>query len=157
MARSPKTEEQKAMGAGLRKVREALDLTQADFAEKAGVGTTTIQGWEAGRNQIDVVALAWLAKNFGFTMDYVGLADIGGLRVDLAKKIQARQRGKQTEAMSPRMSHRRRAKDENSDDPAPDAPLKGRRKGAEPHQIAFPERTPGHVPPKKITSRETLD
>ena len=80
------------MGVRLRLIREALGLTQAAFGEIAGVGTTTIAGWESGRNMIDLVHLARAADHSGFSIDYVAREDIGSLRHSLAVKVQQAER-----------------------------------------------------------------
>lgn len=81
------------MGARLRAIREVLDLTQDQVAEVAGVGLTTISGWESGRNKIDLVKLARIASYFSFTTDWVARGDLGGVRFDLAQRLQQRLRG----------------------------------------------------------------
>lgn len=80
------------MGRRLKQLREALDLTQAAFGEWAQVGATTVAGWESGRNMIDLVHLAWAADGLGFSVDFIAKGDLGGLRHDLAVKLQAVQR-----------------------------------------------------------------
>jgi len=80
------------MGARLRAIREVLGLTQEEVAEVAGVGLTTISGWEGGRNKIDLVKLAKLADSLGFTTDWIARGDLGGLRFDLAQKLQQKLR-----------------------------------------------------------------
>jgi len=77
------------MGTRLKAVREAGGHTQDEFGKVCAVGVSTISGWESGRNQIDVIALARLADAFGFTTDWVARGDIAGLRFDLAVKLQA--------------------------------------------------------------------
>lgn len=89
MVHPGKSAHQRAMGVRLRLLREALGLTQAQFGETASVGATTIAGWESGRNMIDLVHLSWSAETLGFSIDYVARNDLGGLRHDLAIKIQA--------------------------------------------------------------------
>lgn len=78
------------MGRRLRVIREVLELTQEDFAEVAGVGWTTVSGWEVGRNRIDIVKLAKLAERYGFSANYIVLNDLGSLRHDIAVKVQER-------------------------------------------------------------------
>lgn len=95
MGRKPDSAMQKAMGARLRAVREVLDLTQEALAEVAGVGLTTVSGWEGGRNKIDLVKLARLADFLGFTTDWVARGDYGGLRFDVAQKLQQKLRQEQ--------------------------------------------------------------
>ena len=92
MADRIKTEHQKAMGNRLRQLRMALGMTQAEFGEAASVGLTTVAGWESGRNMIDLVHLSWAADALHFSVDFVARGDLGGLRHDMAVKIQAVQR-----------------------------------------------------------------
>lgn len=80
------------MGLRLKQLRDALGLTQQAFGEWARVGSSTIAGWESGRNMIDLVHLAWAAQDLGFSTDFVARGDLGGLRHDLAVKIQEAQR-----------------------------------------------------------------
>ena len=76
------------MGARLAAVRQALDLTQDALGEIMGVGATTVSGWESGRNQIDIVGLARASEVLGFSTDWVARGDLGGVRFDLAIKLQ---------------------------------------------------------------------
>ena len=92
MGRKPDSAAQRAMGSRLRAIREVFDLTQEALAEIAGVGLTTISGWESGRNKIDLVKLAKLAEFVGFTTDWVARGDYAGLRFDIAVKLQQRVR-----------------------------------------------------------------
>jgi transcriptional regulator with XRE-family HTH domain len=85
----PDSEAQKAMGARLQAIREALRLTQEDMAATMGVVTTALSAWESGRNQIDIVKLARSATRWGFTTDWVARGDLSGLRRDLADLVEA--------------------------------------------------------------------
>jgi transcriptional regulator with XRE-family HTH domain len=89
MSGEPDSEAQKAMGARLQAVREALDLTQDEMAKNMGVVVTTLSAWESGRNQIDIVKLARSATRWGFTTDWVARGDLSGLRKDVADKVEA--------------------------------------------------------------------
>lgn len=80
------------MGLRLKRIREALDLTQKAFGEAAGVGATTVAGWESGRNMIDLVHLAWAAEVLPFSLDYVALGSISSLPHDTAVRVQALER-----------------------------------------------------------------
>lgn len=90
------------MGARLRTIREIVGLSQAAVAEIAGVGATTINGWESGRNQIDVASLAWIARHLGISTDYVILGDVGSLKFDLATRVQAASRAQLAAGPRPR-------------------------------------------------------
>lgn len=89
MSGVPDSEAQKAMGARLQAVREALGLTQEDMAKNMGVVVTTLSAWESGRNQIDIVKLARSATRWGFTTDWVARGDLSGMRRDLADAVEA--------------------------------------------------------------------
>jgi transcriptional regulator with XRE-family HTH domain len=85
----PDSEAQKAMGARLKAVREALELTQEEMAAHMGVVITALSAWESGRNRIDIVKLARSAGRWGFTTDWIARGDLSGLRRDLADKVEA--------------------------------------------------------------------
>lgn len=116
MRKTPDTETQRAMGARLQAIREVLGLTQDQMADMAGVGVTTISGWEVGRNQIDLVKLSVLAGKLKFTTDWVALGDLSGLRFDVALKLQARTRAAVGVAPAKRG---RKAKSQSATDAAP--------------------------------------
>lgn len=90
-------QQQTEMGARLRALREVLVLTQSAFGEIMGVGATTVAGWESGRNQIDIVKLARAAKHCGFSIDYIALGDLSGLKFALAMRLQGYFRNQQDE------------------------------------------------------------
>lgn len=92
MRRNSDSEARRQMGSRLQAIREVLGMTQQAMASAAGVGVTTVSAWESGRNQMDLVKLAKLAMEFGFTTDWVALGDLSGVRFDLALKLQARAR-----------------------------------------------------------------
>lgn len=92
MSRPSKSELQREQGFRLRLCRERRHLTQTALGEMMGVGSTTVQAWEGGRNQIDVVALAWVVRDLGVTTDYIILGDLGGLTPDVAAQLQQMQR-----------------------------------------------------------------
>lgn len=88
MGREPDSVVQKEMGQRLQLVRDALGVTQEDFAKEAGVGLSAISAWEGGRNKIDVVKLRKLADTYGFSTDYIIRNAIDTLTFGLAKKVQ---------------------------------------------------------------------
>ncbi len=92
MAPTTPSEAARLMGARLRAVRVALGATQATFAAEMGVGATTVANWEAGRNLIDIYALARAADRFRFSTDFIVLGDLGGMPFDLAMRVQDVQR-----------------------------------------------------------------
>jgi transcriptional regulator with XRE-family HTH domain len=80
------------MGLRLRLARDRKGLSQEALGERVGVGATTIQAWEIGRNNIDIVALGKAVKDLGVSTDFVILGDFGGVRADIALELQALQR-----------------------------------------------------------------
>lgn len=76
------------MGGRLRAIREVHGLSQAAMGEIMGIVTTGISAWETGRTTIDLIALTRAAERLGFTIDYVALGDMSGLRFDVALKLQ---------------------------------------------------------------------
>ena len=52
----------------LRQLRKEHDLTQAQLANKIGVGEPTIRGWESGSNQTSFEMLYTLAQLFNVTV-----------------------------------------------------------------------------------------
>lgn len=76
------------MGARLAAVRKHYNLTLEQMGESFGVGGTTIQGWECGRNQIDAVLLAAVAQKMGFTTDWVLLGTIAAMPYGMAIELQ---------------------------------------------------------------------
>ena len=79
---------QKAMGARLQSIRQALGLSQEDMADHMGIAVSTLSAWEIGRNQMDIVKLAKAATRFGFTTDWVARGDLSGIRKDLADTLE---------------------------------------------------------------------
>lgn len=91
MAHPAKSQAQREHGWRLRLARERKGLSQEALGEMMGVGATTVQGWEKGRNQIDIVALGWVVGHLGVSTDFVILGDYGGVRTDVALELQALQ------------------------------------------------------------------
>lgn len=90
------------MGARFREMRNLSGLTQEQMGQALGVADNTIQGWETGRNMIDVVALARAVELTGFSTDFVILGEIGSLRFDKALEVQASRQRHQGTAPPPR-------------------------------------------------------
>jgi len=53
----------------IRFYRKAENMTQAQLAERLGVGRTTVGEYEAGRNEPDVETLIRIADIFDITLD----------------------------------------------------------------------------------------
>ena len=96
------SEAQKAMGARLQAIRQALGLSQEDMADHMGIAVSTLSAWEIGRNQIDIVKLAKAATRFGFTTDWVARGDLSGIRKDLADILEGMASGDRSPRGRPR-------------------------------------------------------
>ncbi len=55
----------------LRYSRESLDLKQIDLTNLLGVTSSTISGWETGKDTIPLKQLIKYANHFGFSLDYL--------------------------------------------------------------------------------------
>ena len=67
-----------AFGEILRKQRKRKGYTQAELAEKIGVGDKTISKWETGRSLPDMLAVQTLAEVFGLSLAEL----MGGTKVE---------------------------------------------------------------------------
>ena len=86
---SRRPQEQKTeIGRRLRAAREALDLTQADLCRKFNVATNTYNQWEKGHITADVLTLVRIADRYNITLDWFFRGELGGIRHDLAVKIE---------------------------------------------------------------------
>jgi transcriptional regulator with XRE-family HTH domain len=59
------------MGARLRELRRAADLSQARLATAAGVSQRSVQNWEYGKRTFDIESAIRLADALGVTLDYL--------------------------------------------------------------------------------------
>lgn len=57
------------LGARIRELRVAHDMTQADLARAVFVARQTVHNWEAGKTLPDARSLTYLAETFGITVD----------------------------------------------------------------------------------------
>jgi transcriptional regulator with XRE-family HTH domain len=123
MEHEPDSIAQKEMGRRLQLVRDALEVTQEDFAKAAGVGLSAISAWEGGRNKIDVVKLGKISKTYGFATDYIIKDEIEKLTFELAKKVQL-QMGLKASESTPRRGRPRTADAAPLPELAPDVPIR---------------------------------
>lgn len=70
-------------------LRTALDMTQGQIAEQAGVGRTTWTAWEKGQNSPDYLALTRLANFYGFSLNYITQGTFIGTTVEMRDKLVA--------------------------------------------------------------------
>lgn len=55
----------------LRKLREELELSQQDFAERIGVARTTFASWESGNRRPELAHLESIARLGGVSVDWL--------------------------------------------------------------------------------------
>lgn len=61
----------------IRDIREDLDLTQTEIAEKLGIRQTVYSRYERGENLLPITHLMALAEIYGTSTDYLlGLTDV---------------------------------------------------------------------------------
>jgi transcriptional regulator with XRE-family HTH domain len=58
------------VGAGIRSLREARQLTQADLAQKLGITTQQVQKYESGTNRVSASRLYDIAQVFEVRVSY---------------------------------------------------------------------------------------
>ena len=79
------------VGAGqrLQITRDALGLTQREFADRAGIAANTYNQYEAGVNYPKIDLAIEICTTFDLTLDWIFRGDPSGLRYDLADAIRA--------------------------------------------------------------------
>ncbi len=75
------------VGKRIRRVRQAHDLSQVDFARMCGVSVAALSHWEHGRQRPKIDAAARVIAVFGLTLDYLLLGDVGTLRHSVAMHL----------------------------------------------------------------------
>ena len=93
----------RAMGDRLRRLREALGLTQEGLANELHVSTPAVSAWEIGRNEMSIARMARFASDRRLLiLDYLAMGDLNGLRFDLATRIQTSERAESARPSGPR-------------------------------------------------------
>jgi transcriptional regulator with XRE-family HTH domain len=88
MPNSPKsTRSRDAVGLRLRLTREALGLTQDEFARRAGLAANTYNQYEKGKNMPMLEAGHALCDAYNLTLDWIYRDDQSGLKYELADAI----------------------------------------------------------------------
>lgn len=78
-----------AIGERLALLREVEGLSQAAFAERAGISYQAWNNWERGRARIGIDAAARLCAVYNVTLDYIYFGDPSALPYRLAHAIAA--------------------------------------------------------------------
>jgi transcriptional regulator with XRE-family HTH domain len=80
--------EKALVGQRLRVTRDVLGLSQKEFARAVGSSSSALSMWEGGSRLLDPLVAAKLAERFGLTMDWFYLGRLGGVRNDLASRLE---------------------------------------------------------------------
>lgn len=76
------------VGKRLRIARRAFgNLSQAEFARRAGLSASALGNWEQGRQRPNMDAAEAIIDAFGLTLDYLFLGRVGTLRHEVATAI----------------------------------------------------------------------
>lgn len=78
------------VGKRLAEARTALDKTQKQFAERAGIGTTTYGNYETGERLIPPGAALAVCEAWGLTLDFIYKGEMGDVAYNLGKVIKAK-------------------------------------------------------------------
>jgi transcriptional regulator with XRE-family HTH domain len=79
----------KTIGERLRLTREALGLSQADFARQASVSPSAYNQYEKGKMRPAIDQAVKIRDAHKLTLDWIYLGDNSGLRASLADAIKA--------------------------------------------------------------------
>lgn len=77
------------VGRRLRLARTALQLTQREFGDAAGIQSTAIGNYETGQRLIPPGAAVALSSAWGLTLDYIYTGELGNMQYRLAQAIQS--------------------------------------------------------------------
>lgn len=76
-----------AIGARLELTREALGLSQREFAKAGEIGETAYSNYKKGARETPIHFAIKLCDHFDLTLDWIYRGDPSGLRYRLANKI----------------------------------------------------------------------
>lgn len=73
-----------AVGARLRLIRDAHELSQSEFAVKAGISASALANWEQGQSRPSIGSAQCIATAFELTLDFIFLGRVETLRHSVA-------------------------------------------------------------------------
>lgn len=76
-----------AIGARLKRVREAWGLNQTEFARGIGAEPNSVSEWESGKKDLGLPTALKLKRKYGASLDYLYDDEHGSLPLDLAIAI----------------------------------------------------------------------
>jgi transcriptional regulator with XRE-family HTH domain len=90
MPQSPnqRPEENGAIGARLRALRQTTGMSQAEFAEKLGLTESQWGNFETGHTRIGLDPALALVREFRVPLDWIYLGEVAWLPADLRPKIE---------------------------------------------------------------------
>jgi len=71
----------------LERTRTALDLSQSEFAEKAGIARNTYNQWEKGKGRPQLDGAIALCNTYHLTLDWIYFGEMNGLPYQIASKL----------------------------------------------------------------------
>jgi DNA-binding XRE family transcriptional regulator len=71
----------------LERTREALGLSQSEFADKAGIARNTYNQWEKGKGRPQLDGAIALCTAYGLTLDWIYFGQMAGLPYQTAQKL----------------------------------------------------------------------
>lgn len=87
MNKTPPNPKLKAIGERLESLRVALDLSQTEFAARAGIAQNTYNQYAKGRNLIRLDFAERICDEYGVTLDWIYRGDASSLPVNIANLI----------------------------------------------------------------------
>lgn len=76
-----------AIALRLERTREALNLSQSEFAEKAGIARNTYNQWEKGKGRPQLDGAIALCNTYQLTLDWIYFGETNGLPYQVASKL----------------------------------------------------------------------
>jgi DNA-binding XRE family transcriptional regulator len=76
-----------AIARRLERTRVALDLSQSEFADKAGIARNTYNQWEKGKGRPQLDGAIALCNAYSLTLDWIYFGQMAGLPYQVASKL----------------------------------------------------------------------
>lgn len=89
MSEIPRSHDKAAIGARLQLTRQALRLTQTDFAENARIARSAYTQYENGGKRPSIENAISLCETYGLTLDWIFRGEMSGVEMRTARAILA--------------------------------------------------------------------
>lgn len=83
----PQDKTLQAIARRLELTREALGLSQSEFADKAGIARNTYNQWEKGKGRPQLDGAIALCSTYNLTLDWIYFGEMAGLPYQVAQKL----------------------------------------------------------------------